>query len=382
MGNYDWLFYEFEKEETPANWLLPRFQAYFRGDKHIKGSQIYIPYRAFIKPGVVSNEPHFHRDEQYLAFVGHDLRDAFESFDAEIEMWLGETLDDMEKIVINAPTMVRVPQYYWHGPIEIKRLGKPLFFQPVLFNGRYYHVTRETGEKGEDKFMAYCEGLSPNMPKIGEKQFKPQEKDGANGKKYDHLVHVFQKQYNYWGDFIPPYQAYFRGHDCMPDSSFYSSYRCYIKEAFIDKEPNSHSEEEYLCFTGYDVLDPWDSFDAEMEFWIGESLNKLEKHIITKPTIVRIPPFMWHCPLEYKKVNKPVYLQVLGTRGKFGAFFIKFDENGGYHLEYVGTAGAKKCVYEPEKQCTFCGKCFRTRKRDGEPANATESALRYKNIEL
>ena len=88
MGNYDWLFYEFEKEET--HWdKLPRYQAYFRGSRHIDGAQIYLPYRAFIKEGVISSRPHFHRDEEYLAFVGHDLRNAFELFDAEIRTLAG-----------------------------------------------------------------------------------------------------------------------------------------------------------------------------------------------------------------------------------------------------------------------------------------------------
>ena len=161
MGVYDWLFYEFEKEETHWDGMLPQYQAYFRGTKHIEGAQIYLPYRAFLKPGVIGKGLHFHRDEEYLAFVGHDLRNAFESFDAEIEMWLGETPETMEKIVITEPTMVRVPQFYWHGDIEIKRLGKPLFFQPVLFNSRYYAVTKVVDEDGFETFVAQCEGYSP-----------------------------------------------------------------------------------------------------------------------------------------------------------------------------------------------------------------------------
>ena len=161
MGNYDWLFYEFEKEPTYWDGMLPQYQAYFRGSRNIEGAQIYLPYRAFINKGVISDKPHFHRDEEYLAFVGHDLRNAFESFDAEIELWLGETLDDMEKITITEPTMIRVPQFYWHGPIEIKRLGKPLFFQPVLFNSRYYAIFREEDEAGNEKFITLCEGISP-----------------------------------------------------------------------------------------------------------------------------------------------------------------------------------------------------------------------------
>lgn len=82
----------------------------------------------------------------------------------------------------------------------------------------------------------------------------------------------------------------------MPDSNLYASYRTYMKDAFIDRYPNFHAEEEYLCFTGYDMLDPWGSFDAEIEFWIGEDLTKLEKHVFKEPTMIRIPPFTWHCP--------------------------------------------------------------------------------------
>ena len=196
--------------------------------------------------------------------------------------------------------------------------------------------------------------------------------------KYDHLIHTFQKQYNHWGDFMPPYQAYFRGHDCMPDSSFYSSYRCYMAEAFVDRTPNFHTEEEYLCFTGYDMLDPWGSFDAEIELWIGKDLNNMEKHVITKPTIVRIPPYTWHCPLEYKRVGKPVYFQLCGTRGKFGTFSYSDDGDGEYHIRYVGSAGAKKCVYDENKQCVFCGKCWKQTLTDNEPKDAEEAALRYR----
>lgn len=201
--------------------------------------------------------------------------------------------------------------------------------------------------------------------------------------KYDHLVYTFEKQYTHWGDFMPPYQAYFRGRDCMPDSELYTPYRCYMKEAFIDKFPNFHPEEEYLCFTGYDMQDPWGSFDAEIEIWIGKDLKHLEKHIITEPTMVRIPAFTWHCPLEYKRVSKPVYLQVLGTRGKFGFGMMKINPDGTHEIEFAGSAGNLPCVLEEGKQCTFCGKCKRGKQpKDGEPKTATEAAEFYKNLDL
>ena len=201
--------------------------------------------------------------------------------------------------------------------------------------------------------------------------------------KYDHLVHTFEKQYSHWaGDFMPEYQCYFRGQDCMADSSLYASYRCYMKEAFIDKAPNFHSEEEYLCFTGYDMLDPWGSFDAEIEFWIGKDPEHLEKHIITEPTMVYIPPNTWHCPLQYIRVGKPVYLQVLGTRGKFGFCQLKINTDGTYEIEYAGSAGHRPCVLEPGKQCTFCGRCRKEKDTSNEHQSATEAALYYKSLKL
>ena len=200
--------------------------------------------------------------------------------------------------------------------------------------------------------------------------------------KYDHLVHTFEKQYTHWGDFMPPYQAYFRGHDCMADSNIYTCYRCYMKEAFIDKYPNFHPEDEFLCFTGYDMNDPWGSFDAEIEFWIGPDPNHLEKHIITEPTMIRIPAFTWHCPLQYRRVGKPVYLQVLGLRGKFGFCQLKIDEPGVYDIEYAGSAGHRPCVLEPGKQCTFCGRCRKQRDDSKDPKSATEAAEHYMAMEL
>lgn len=193
--------------------------------------------------------------------------------------------------------------------------------------------------------------------------------------KYQNLVHTFKKQQNFWpGAFMPAYQAYFRGHDCMPEANFYSSYRCYMAEAFIDRWPNFHSEEEYLCFTGYDMVDPWGSFDAEIEFWIGKDRSNMEQHIITEPTIIRIPPYMWHCPLEYRRVSKPVYLQVLQPRGKFGSFSPRTDETGRKYIVYNGLNGTKPCNLDKTKQCTVCGKCMKP--KENEPMNAAETMMR------
>ena len=130
----------------------------------------------------------------------------------------------------------------------------------------------------------------------------------------------------------------------MPESNFYSCYRTYMKETFIDRWPNFHTEDEFLCFIGYDMTDPWGSFDADIELWIGKDRNHMEQHIITEPTIVRIPAYMWHCPLQYRRVGKPIYLQVLSPRGKFGAFSPMTDDQGEKFIVYAGSNGAKSVL--------------------------------------
>lgn len=63
-----------------------------------------------------------------------------------------------------------------------------------------------------------------------------------------------------------------------------------------------HDFDQFICFVGSDPNNIGD-FDAEIELLLGE---EGEKHVITAPTIAHIPPGLVHCPLEYKRVDKPV----------------------------------------------------------------------------
>ena len=46
-------------------------------------------------------------------------------------------------------------------------------------------------------------------------------------------------------------------------------------------------------------------FGAEVEFTIGEGADA-EVHVITATTWVCIPPNLLHCPLNFKRVDKPI----------------------------------------------------------------------------
>jgi hypothetical protein len=71
---------------------------------------------------------------------------------------------------------------------------------------------------------------------------------------------------------------------------------------FHDKT-HKHAFTELFYFFGTNPMD-MNEFDAEVEFSLGE---EREKYVIKEPTIVAIPPGLYHCPLNFAKINKPIY---------------------------------------------------------------------------
>ena len=67
-------------------------------------------------------------------------------------------------------------------------------------------------------------------------------------------------------------------------------------------EGHRHSCAEILYFIGGDPMN-FQEFGAEVELTMGE---EREVHVITTTTWVYIPAKMLHCPLNFKRVNKPI----------------------------------------------------------------------------
>jgi hypothetical protein len=77
----------------------------------------------------------------------------------------------------------------------------------------------------------------------------------------------------------------------------------YISQpALLVEEPHSHDFDEFLFFLGSNPADPKD-FGAEIEISLGK---EGEKQIVDTATVVCIPKGMVHCPLNFKKIDKPV----------------------------------------------------------------------------
>jgi hypothetical protein len=71
----------------------------------------------------------------------------------------------------------------------------------------------------------------------------------------------------------------------------------------LDKA-HMHDCSEILYFIGGDPMN-FEEFGAEVEFVMGEGDEK-ETYIIKNTTWVYVPAGVMHCPLDFKRVDKPI----------------------------------------------------------------------------
>jgi hypothetical protein len=66
-------------------------------------------------------------------------------------------------------------------------------------------------------------------------------------------------------------------------------------------QAHKHDYDEVLGMFGTNVDDPYD-LCGEVEFWLDD-----EKHVLTKSCIIFIPKGLQHCPLIYRRVDRPIF---------------------------------------------------------------------------
>jgi hypothetical protein len=78
-----------------------------------------------------------------------------------------------------------------------------------------------------------------------------------------------------------------------------------ITQAFeMAPKAHVHDWDEFLMFIGGDANNMLD-LGGEVELWLGDDAEHMEKFTFTKTTMVHLPGGLWHCPLNFKKVNDP-----------------------------------------------------------------------------
>jgi len=107
----------------------------------------------------------------------------------------------------------------------------------------------------------------------------------------------------------------------VSDSSYGNmGFRMYwqtIKVPFtMASEPHKHDFPQYLIFSSFDADDLID-LGGVIEITLSEDGEKMEKHSITKATTIYIPPGLYHNPLVFKTVTKPILMMDLYFADKY-----------------------------------------------------------------
>ncbi|MBN1188793.1 MAG: hypothetical protein JXA46_03495 [Dehalococcoidales bacterium] len=80
-----------------------------------------------------------------------------------------------------------------------------------------------------------------------------------------------------------------------------------IKAYTMEAKPHKHDFSQYLIFFGGDASDLI-NLGGVVEMSLGEDVEAMEKHVITKSTAIYIPAGLYHCPLIFKEVTRPIAL--------------------------------------------------------------------------
>ena len=369
MGKYDELFFEIPEEHH--NWygfVAPR--GFFRGTTMMEKAKVYMDWTAVYKP-LPMEVPHTHHcADEYLVFTGADMAN-FAEFDGEVDVWLGEDAENMEMFTIKEPTIIRVPPKLYHCPVNFRKINpdKPIVFSAVYLDGDWSKINRKVNAEGREEFTydgagirrcvmdrtkecIYCGKCFSKAMKDFEAK-KPEEKKEAAAPqqnmlapyyemakkprtgKYDKYVHPFTLEEHDDERFVSP-RGGFRGQQAMEGSRLWYLYNIVKEACTIGDTHMHHAVEEYLFFTGANIAKFFE-FDAEIEISVGEDPEHMEKHIITKPTALRIPAGMWHGPVIIKRLGTPINFEPFYPSGNYG----KVVYQDGQYI-YKGTDLPKK----------------------------------------
>jgi len=100
--------------------------------------------------------------------------------------------------------------------------------------------------------------------------------------------------------------------DNVVEGAFHMNTAWYLKSATtLEDKPHTHDTDEIIGFFGNNAQDPYD-LGGEIEIWLED-----EKHILTRTCMIFVPAGMKHCPLIFRRVDRPIFHFTTVTGGKY-----------------------------------------------------------------
>ena len=94
------------------------------GAKDWSGIKHRMNWQHITAPVILQKEPHSHNFDKFMCFLSNDPTGSFD-FGAEIELTMGK---EAERHIIDASTIICIPKGTVHGPLNFKKITKPILF--------------------------------------------------------------------------------------------------------------------------------------------------------------------------------------------------------------------------------------------------------------
>jgi mannose-6-phosphate isomerase-like protein (cupin superfamily) len=237
-----------------------------------------------------AEKEHIHDFDEFIGFIGVKGRDDPRSLGAEIEVWLGG-----EKYMITQSCLIYVPKGMRHCPVRFTRIDSPvLFFTGGMATSYSRTPTEFSDAKATERNNAKYISYNVNPQKVSPETLKKWDELGkknqstVEGMRYLDLDQVEGAPYI---DFVYLWSG-------------------------SEKGPNhpehAHDWGEVFGFIGTGGRGNTSDLGGEIEFWLGG-----EKYLITKSSLVWVPPGLKHCPIQFNRIDHPFILFTLGMTRKY-----------------------------------------------------------------
>ncbi len=185
---------------------------------------------------------------------------------------------------------------------------------------------------------------------------------------FEEYIYTMPEDHHQWGETYASPRCTFPGEGVMPGARLYMGFTVVMKAHVMEEPHFHHAVDEYLMFTGANLVNPFD-FDAEIEVMLGDDPDHMEAFTITKPTTIRVPPNVWHCPINFKRIGKPVNFIPLYPDGTWCKVTRRMKPDGFPEYIYDG-ANLRRCTKNQALMCIYCGQCFNDAMQEKEQEKA------------
>jgi uncharacterized RmlC-like cupin family protein len=255
------------------------------------GLDVHIEFGTFWVGGKMGKEPYeseVHDFNEVMLWMGADTGDLSE-LGAEVELCLGE---EKEKHMITSSQAVFVPGGFPHLPANAVRMNQRFLFLSISmtpeWKAKQIRSEREpSGIAGwQSKYRSRVSHLT--FTRKSAWHYGPENPDDAGGSITDITAREFDFNMSYESIRKAPYRFGPR-----PD------------------KPHSHTFDEFALFLGADTGD-LSVLGAEVETGMGK---EIERHVITTPSVIKLPKQFPHGPLAVNRLDKPFIFAIIRPFG-------------------------------------------------------------------